>query len=317
MPFTLRITFAGLYAILDHDTRRAAAVLLPDCRTRRNDVLDEEHAQHEDGTFGRPHVGYLRFDHAALRPGARSPLPLDLPPQTEIVHRFDGEELLLPNVPNEADDAPPFVRSATDKQRINLPDLQDIATDAAPKAGLLDGTSSDGLLMRMLLRGGELQGRSIGKRWVFPPTLQKDHKAEVGGTYAGWVTWKREVPDADSLDVVLRPFGEDGGARETRLTLHPVDFGGTRIVNLKVANLCAVNPLEWIEFAPERAYQDVDFKWLYRLFTPTHAPTFADQLYGGELPCARLDLASINTEGDPGCFGLRKTTGFALPGVQA
>jgi hypothetical protein len=49
------------------------------------------------------------------------------------------------------------------------------------------------------------------------------------------------------------------------MTLFPTP-GSTPFIELKLANLCADNPLEWDEFAGHMIRSaDVDFKWLYRL----------------------------------------------------
>jgi hypothetical protein len=106
----------------------------------------------------------------------------------------------------------------------------------------------------------------------------------------------------DSLTVRIRNWDT---RQETPLTLEPVTPGGR--VELKIANLCEDNPLEWKEFEATFEKRDMDFKWLFRLFAPKGGGSILTALGKKELPYPLLKPRGARTTGNTGCTGGKVT----------
>ena len=108
----------------------------------------------------------------------------------------------------------------------------------------------------------------------------------------------REQYRGGSLTIKIRNW--DTG-QSTPLTLKP--SAGRDLIELKIANLCEDNPLEWKEFENRLQKDDVDFKWLYRLFEAKTGGRLLD-VFGGrghKLPYPKLAPRRARTTGNTGC----------------
>ena len=295
MPFELKVTFGGLCFYIPQGDFKRVVVLMPDARGE---------LRHEDGTRGRPHVGYLSVDPAHLFAQEMRPKLDGLPAETVFrFHRshlhFDGlgpaditTEMQLPDVGKFA----PCLQ-LKHKDRLFTPEVP---------GDLL-------LLMRTVISGGTLTGEGKAQ-WQIPHHLNLKGKLQKGA-FAGHIGWRRKVTDAAGLTVRITDFA---GNPQVVLPLHPVDGK----ISLNIANLCSENPLEWGEFKKtESMTDDVDFKWFYRLLEPTAlceprataaAPTFPTMLMGTDFPVPRP--ASESTFGREHCIGLQGATD--IPGAS-
>jgi hypothetical protein len=263
MTFDLRVEFSGLCLYLMHPDGDQVGIVMPDARKRTADP------RHADGTDGVFHVGYVRFDlanfDADLPPG-----DIDNGPRYEVVHRFDREALDF-DFPDE---------QSSMSAELEFPDFKEFAPVLRPLPGLFSEDPPKVLLMRTVLRGGHLSGLSEGESWRFSTELNPSAPA-YGGQFASFSTWTRRV-DGDGLTIRLRRFGD---ATPTEIPLRPArSENGDAVIALKIANLCAENPLEWPDL-PFRGVvgDDVDFKWLYRLLEPP-GTTYAKLLRGDQFP---------------------------------
>lgn len=306
MAFNLEVQFTGLCLHVRHRgpaTRPEVAVLLPDGRFRGKGM------RHFDNSPAAPHIGYLRMDLANLDPrprglptgerestgpGGESTTVTD-GPHFELVYRF-GNMIDLRGGGQTLDFGLPPADEPIEVET-KLASLDDVAPGFPVRADLFTAsagarmpTNSNGrivrspLLLRTVLRGGTLapsileQGtdewsidplppngvtdaRQKGDTWARPP---------VAGQFPGGVTWKRRVRGRNDLTLTLTQFD---GSNPTRIRLRPAVRDGERVIRLKIANLCAENPLEWNEF-PLRSVilEDSDFKWFYTLLDPGKDP---------------------------------------------
>jgi hypothetical protein len=70
-------------------------------------------------------------------------------------------------------------------------------------------------------------------------------------------------------------------------------------VSVKIANLCAVNPLEWDEMEQRSTDgPDNDFKWLYQLFRPKNGISWDDYLKDKTLPAPKRIGKLVSTNND-------------------
>jgi hypothetical protein len=269
MSFELEVEFRGLCLIVRDPGGEVAGVLMPDCRKTVNPL-------HEDGTMGVHHVGYLRLDLANLSPGG---------PRADVIHRFNCESLEFVGIEGEA---------MTTNVEEALPDFARFAADVELKPGLFSEKHPAELLMRTVLKGGDLSGDGL-KTWFLPRHLKVD--TEYSGTFASAPFWTRTV-EGDYITLRIVPFD---GSDPMEFTLRPVE--GENVVSLKIANLCAINPLEWGELEgteeleePAPGYRDEDFKWLYRLLQSRTAP-FGTRLGNEDFPVPvhskREDVAGV------------------------
>ena len=254
MPFDLQVEFAGLCLYVVNPDNRRVAVLMPDARRRPG----HDPAHHFDDKPAVPHVGYIRFNLANLAIYA-PPVPAGVDrmhregPEYELLHRFDRQIL-------DFDGA--FQPEGVEGE-LEVPSFDAFAPDLELVPGLFTARPPDVLLMRTVLEGGRLSGSLMPReQWIFPTHLHPEGKGH-GGTFASSATWTRRV-EAESVTLRITDFA---GVVQASFPLRPATPGGT--VSVKVANLCADNPLEWEELNIRKVIgPDLDFKWLYRLFEP-------------------------------------------------
>src|SRR5262245_2619892 len=244
MTFTLQVEFSGLCGYLRHPDDRQVGIVQPDGRLLRGTVIAADH----DPLV--PHAGYIRYnlaDTGASVPGKRTS---DESPSFEVIHRFEREE-----VDFGLDDQP------MGQVNTSNPRVERFAPTVKPVPGLFSNNPPADLLMPCVLRGGSITSAPTLDEWRFS-TLLNQGGQPYEDRFAGFTTWTRVV-DADHLTITLKAF--DGTPRTT-ITLTPRD--PERIIKLKIANLCADNPLEWSEMflRPFNAKFDVDFKWFYQLW---------------------------------------------------
>lgn len=279
MPVKLRIEFCGLCLFVVTKDRSRVSVLMPDARRRPNvDAI-----RHADNTPAVPHAGYLRFDLADLRddtPGASA----NGDPVYEVVHRFDREVLHL------GLDAP---KSKVDVDELLFPNFGEIHSDLVLKPDMFSAQPPQELLMRTTLTGGSFTSHSGGSNWTFPK-FDPDAAAPYQGQFANYVVWTGEIAKSP-LQLSITSFDK---GHETHFELRPRNG----IIRLKIANLCAENPLEWPELKIRTiaGQEDLDFKWLYRLMKdPAVVLPYPDS----ELPVPMLDRTGGVAGIDQDCTG--------------
>ncbi|HLL48252.1 MAG TPA: hypothetical protein VK399_16240, partial [Longimicrobiaceae bacterium] len=201
MSFELRVEFAGICLYLIHPDTERVAVVMPDCRRNKVDVL--EHLDKDPAA--EPHAGYLRFDLACLGgvlPGVTPGGGTGAPPY-EGIHRFDMQEVDFGLGAAGSID--------TDDKHFVLPDFRRFAPDLEPRPDLFAANPGTPPLMRMVLRGGKMRG--LGRRnWKvskFPESSGDEHV----GFFAGHVVWTRPVEGTDELPLTIRGFDKTGGVR--------------------------------------------------------------------------------------------------------
>lgn len=298
MSFELEVEFSGLCMYLVDTDNQRAAVLMPDCRKG----VDPVHADRQKGVH---HVGYLRFDLANLEGVGGVPEGTAAGgPRYEVVHRFHFQQLEFPYLP----DGPVKIPG----NGLGFPEFDEFTQDLELKPGMFSDDPPKVLLMRTILKGGEMDsGRQ--KNWRLPPVLKPG--SNYIGHFASDAIWVCPVP-GDSLTVRIAGFD---GADPVEFVLRPVE--GEEVVHLKIANLCAVNPLEWEELELEELTvagdgqdeetRDRDFKWLYRLLESTSAPLPARLGENPDLPVPVLE--PDQGAGVQGCMGAVKTTTIPKP----
>jgi hypothetical protein len=279
MAFDLKIQFAGLFLYVRHDTDPTRiAVLSPDARGRTNPK--RMHLDNKDRA--EPHVGYIRLDGANLAqrlPADRNP---DEDPRYELIHRLDRQVLVfddgLDPAPIQAD--------------LKVPEFDQFAPDVELLPGLFDPKPPRELLARTILTGGTLVSDVTEEEWRLPSHLNSNPTAKMlEGNFASTVTWTRRVP-GNSTTLRITDFA---GNTEQEFFLGPVP--GRDFVFIKVANLCAHNPLEWDDLPlREVEGEDKDFKWLYRLHQPTNGRTWKELLGTDPLPVPqRNEMPPVDT----------------------
>lgn len=240
--FRLRIEFTGLAVFAEHGDEML--VLQPDAR--QNPDRDRGRGMvHRDGYPAAAHAGYLSFDARHLLPGAGS---------GDVVVRFNREAVTVEGMP-----------AGRVADAVDLPDFSVFAPVVQLDSSLHGKTPAPSLLSRIHLSGGALSGKGDGKwrtmsRVLTSPTSMGHQQAS--NTFAHGVEYETQIAGAATVTIRLTAF--DGSATRA-YTLSPVKGE----VRLRVANLCADNPLEWREFPvpAEVPSPDLDFKWLSTLFT--------------------------------------------------
>jgi hypothetical protein len=290
MAFNLHIEFAGpcLY-VLDTDSAgitQQVGVLIPDCRGKTHG----DRPKHQDRDLAELHVGYVRLDLADVIPNL-PPGRIEDQPRYELVHRFTGQVV---------DFAPALATEPVDVSNLHLPSFDQIAPRLEPKAGFFGPAAPSSLLMRMILRGGRFESQPDSV-WMFSNVLNPDGKPYVVRC-ASTVTWKRKIT-GERITVSIRDFDKKDPEAEFNLGPFPEGY----IVTLSVANLCAVNPLEWADLASRGGTDiDRDFKWLYRLLRTTGSSTV--QLpAGAKLPAPVLVSVSPDETSEEACMGAKIT----------
>ncbi len=292
MPFDLEVEFSGLCLFVVHTSGEQVAILMPDARRRD----DQDPGHHVDGDEAKAHVGYVQFNLANLADLAGAvpaiphgvPTPHRHPPEYEVVHRFDRQVL----------DFGDAFQPETMRIALNVPDFSDFAPELALRPDLFTSSpSGDVLLTRTVLRGGNLVVSKPLEPFQFPAPFGKpDHE----GLFASSVKWTRRV-ETDTLSIGITGFGDhpQQGPVHAAFTLQPAAPGEK--VTLKVANLCAENPLDWRELESREANaKDLDFKWLYRLFEPvgTTWEALLAKMPDGKLPVPHLKKPSVSGVND-------------------
>ncbi|HEX6042154.1 hypothetical protein [Longimicrobium sp.] len=269
--FELQITITGLNLILLHFDKTRAAILQPDCR----DGVDPAH---EDGSNGVPHVGFLSFDSIYLEPRSSEDVL-----RGEVVYRFDQDTLDL-----GLDNSGPV----TVPEEFPFPDFSKFAPKLELLQDLLPPRKDTPLLLYSILESGNFidnkgdTTRAIPQIFDSPPQIYEH-------PFPNAVTWTRTV-DRDSLVISIRGFSKD---LKSRFTLKPVEG----IIRVTIANVCSNNPLAWAEYGDaEKAKDDQDFKWLYRLLQHPDG-SFKQQLYGSPFPIPRL--VHDSSSGVENCIG--------------
>ena len=286
MSFDLRIEFSGLCLFVvrkdDRTKHRVVHVLMPDARK----PLSIDALTHDDGTPAVPHAGYLRFDLADLHHDLPAAEEEGVSPPYEGVHRFSGES---------ADLGLHDASSDTDVDELMFPNFKSIDRRLELLPRLLNGKPPNRLLMRMRLTGGRFMSHSGGSNWTFPGiTTEAGHVYQ--GQFANFAVWRREKIDQAGLDLTFTSFA-DGKAYKI-----PLRSRSGRPIRLKVANLCAENPLEWPELKIRviETEEDLDFKWLYSLYD-NHKTVIPNP--GDALPVPVLDRTSGAATRDQDCTG--------------
>ena len=277
----VRVVFSGIVLTVLHPETQESAVLMPDCREGIRDGRSS--LVLEDGTTGSPHVGYLRFNLANLDGvGNQFPRGDDANgPSFEVVHRLRREELVFDVAPEEWDTAS-AKRTCSGAPSASF---NEIAPGLLPKPDAFESQPGRDVLFRTLLLGGTLEGVSLGRQWVFPSTLLSDERRRCRERYRGaFANSEFWIRDLDREDLPMRLVSLDGQG-ETRIRLLPDE---NNVITIKLANLCSHDVLEWPEFKPLPADEDLDFKWYYRLLALN--PT---SLVGSELPHPRADDSTV------------------------
>lgn len=280
MSFELRIEFSGLCLFVVNRDRTRVGVVMPDAREKPNITT----MRHVDGTVAVPHAGYLRFDLGDVQASIPSATATSDGPRYEIVHRFDREALDL-GLGHE--------QSKVGVDELLFPNFKAIEDRLTILPGLFSETPPEQLLMRTVLTGGSFTSHSWGSNWTFP-TVGTASGAPYQGQFANYAVWTRTI-NQDALTLTLAPFKK---GTPTTLQLKPKNG----VLQLKVANLCAENPLEWCELKIRTIAgdEDLDFKWLYHLMKN---PELAPPGLNDELPVPVLDRTSGVAGEDRDCTG--------------
>jgi hypothetical protein len=294
MSFELRVEFSGLCLYVVHPDGKQVGVLMPDARKTVKRL-------HDDGELGEAHVGWVRFDVANLAvaglevPAGTLPTRNSGNPPYGLVHKFDRQSLDF----GLGDSREPIAAD------LNVPDFDQFATALTRKPNLFGDNPSPDLLMRTVITGGRIEGQPSGSIRELSSVLSPaSPNASYKRAFAGFTVWTRTV-DAAGLTVTIQSFD---GKIKTSIPLRPAKINGKDVIAMKVANLCAHNPMEWDEFETrEPARHDVDFKWLYRLMQPKSG-AYRDILLGSEFPFPRA--TSTEPLGLEDCMGGSTGGGF-------
>ena len=289
---TLSVEFAGicLYVIDRRKPETTVAVLMPTCVPST-----QVSAKHVDGETGARHVPYLLMDLANLDQKV-PPGPVPDGPQFEVVRRLRREEIVF-------ELGEPAKGIQLDPDPLPLPDLSIYKESIELKPGLFGDNPPVELSARTILRGGTLTATTLGGSGT---RNVPDHKRpdwdKFEADWAGSIKWTRTIP-AGSLDIGIHSWDT---REETPLTLRPVTRNGGEVIELKIADLCETNPLEWKEFEPRFDKDDVDFKWLFRLFDardPRDGRSLLRAIGRDKFPYPHLTPRGARPTGHTGCTG--------------
>ncbi len=162
--------------------------------------------------------------------------------------------------------------------------------------------------VRITLKGGEFTAETVGGSGRGEVDARRRNWDEVEADWAGSIKWTRTIKKdslpKDFLTIGISSWDTGPGAR-FRLT--PIRRGSGEVIELKIANLCEENPLEWWEFEPTFDKDDVDFKWLYRLFEAKDGGSLLKAIRGSDprskFPYPKLTRRGARTTGNTGCTG--------------
>ncbi len=290
--FELRIEFVGPMLHIVEPSKATVNVIMPDARFKG---VRERHA---DDSEAVPHVGYLRFDMAALTSGALGDIGgiSAENPSYEVIHRFDREELQMGVVGGEAGMTSPI-----------LPDLGAIAPTMQPLATLLDAVPPEIVLMRTTLVGGKMESVLSGGSWSIGGEL-RGGASIAAQQYASIVRWRCMVAGT-GLTIRLVSFDTK---RTIEIPLRPIVAPRDQpAIALRIGNLCGDNPLEWDELELRNAEdEDADFKWIYRLMEPVSTgPNPVDAVTPILKKTMPIPMAKLSAEERVGgnCFGAKIT----------
>ncbi len=294
--FTLRIEFTGLCLYVFDPSGEKAAVVLPDCR----DTGTLINFPHEDDSPERkPHAGYMKLEAAAF--GTAFPSNA-----FDVVHLLKQHELhICAGTAGTLSKADVLVPSFDDREKTSNAKYFD---ELALRTDVFDDANT-GVLARIVLRGGKFLPVAGSKSWTIPGTLNAS-KVDQIGYFAGQVVWETDI-DGGDVTLCIRKFGSRL-AEATRVVLKPQEEERRKVVYIKIANLCAHNPLEWDVFNAVEVTQDVDFKWLYRLLESNSGDTLADRLKNAgnaQLPYPVITPGPEN-RGNEDCMGAKITASF-------
>lgn len=277
MPFQLQVKLTGLCVFGIHGADKKIVVVMPDTRFRRDGRGAVVPMRHADGDAAVPHVGYVRFNLANLSSTSATGVPhtnIATAPPYEVTHRFNQESLDFGLAPDAQD---------ITNHELRLPNFDDFAPVKEPMPtafGDDPATTPPSVLMRTVLTGGTIRSTgTMGEDWYFNGDLRPDGQ-RTEGYYNGDVQWIRDV-DANELTLTIKRFKPETGDSTVTINLKPTSVGsGRQIIPLKIANLCATNPMEWRELDMRQVRgADKDFKWFYNLlqlksqYDPTEYPT--------------------------------------------
>jgi len=294
--FTLSVEFAGICLYVIHPQRASVSVLMPTGVPTPDGRVS---TKHEDGDTGARHVPYLLMDLANL--GQSVPAgPVGDGPQFGVVRRLTREELLFEFEPKE-----PESRIQLDPDPLPLPDLTVYKERIRLKEGLLSDIPPNErpeLNARTILKGGTFAATTVGGsgQGAGPPSQKPDWDKDPAD-WAGSIKWTRTTIPGDSLTIRIRSWDNPG--QETPLTLRPVKRASGEVIELKIAILCETNPLEWKEFGPRFEKDDVDFKWLFRLFEAKDGDSLLKAIGRAKFPYPKLKPRGPRTTGNTGCTG--------------
>jgi hypothetical protein len=261
--FELRVQFAGLCMYVRDPKQQTLTVLMPDARATGEPLV------HEDGSEAVPHVGYLRFDLANVETGVAGALSEGIDsPTYEVVHRFEGAEISF-DLGGEVGSYGAQAESEPVNGEPAVPDFDDFAPNLELIPDVLADRPPEVVLMRTVLRGGTVEPILEDERWTLSRELavgtatKQRTPAEQHHQFGGVAEWTRTV-QGNGLTIRITRFSD---GKVVTIPLRPITLpGDTPAITLKIANLCAENPLEWEEL-PMRtvAREDADFRWLYKL----------------------------------------------------
>jgi hypothetical protein len=284
MSFQLEVEFSGLCLYVVDSANERVGIAMPDARGRTSGSTI-----HADGTTGRRHVGYVRFDLADLDhdfPDLGRPTP-----HYEGVHLFDREELQFV-IDGSAGAIVPD---------LSLPAAESIAPDPADPTrsamitipGLFDTVPPPPVLMHTRLSGGTIIGEPE-EVWRIS-NLWNPGQPAYEGEFASFVTWRRTV---DSVTLRVRRFQD--AAHYLDIPLVPKSGS---LVRVKVANFCSTNPMEWRDLGLRDVdSDDEDFKWLYRLLTPRDGSTWTVKLMNHRFPIPLFYPSGLGVQD---CLGMQ------------
>jgi len=249
----LHVEISGVCLHVRRKNNQGITVLMPDAR-----FAHKNHVKHGDGTDAVAHVPYLRINMANLATdgaflGDGDANMSNGSPMYEIIHRIDREAIDFGAATPEGVKENVFL----------IPEASEFAPVLELSPNLLSVSKPPkSVVGRIQLNGGVIQSTGVAtQNWKFTGELREDGKDVEPKQYGGVIDWSREF-DGPNFTLTLKSL-DDATTRQIPLVARK-DNGQLRI-KLKIANLCALNPLEWDEL-PENTVlrDDNDFKWVYQ-----------------------------------------------------